>query len=79
MLRAVPLLDDDGEIVEWVGTVTDVDDYARTQEVLRATTARLAALMRHAPVGFAFIDSAPGLVVLFLALLVVTVLRSIVS
>ncbi len=56
VVRAVPLLDDDGEIIEWVGTVTDVDDYARTQEVLRATTARLAALMRHAPVGFAFID-----------------------
>ncbi len=56
VVRAVPLLDDEGEVVEWVGTVTDVDDYARTQEVLRATTARLAALMRHAPVGFAFID-----------------------
>ncbi len=55
VVRAVPLVEGD-EIVEWVGTVTDVDDQARTEEVLRATTARLAALMRHAPVGFAFID-----------------------
>ena len=52
----MPLLGDDGTVAEWVGTITDVDDHARTEETLRATTARLAALMRNAPVGFAFID-----------------------
>jgi PAS domain S-box-containing protein len=55
IVRAVPLVDN-GAIVEWVGTVTDIDDRSRTEEVLRATTARLASLMRNAPVGFAFID-----------------------
>jgi PAS domain S-box-containing protein len=54
-VRAVPLLDDNGEIFEWVGTVSDIEEQTRTEQVLRATTARLGALMRNAPVGFAFI------------------------
>jgi PAS domain S-box-containing protein len=56
IIRAVPLVGEDDAITEWVGTVTDVDDQTRTEEILRATTARLSTLMRHAPVGFAFID-----------------------
>ncbi len=45
VLRAVPLVGNDGEIVEWVGTVTDNDGDARSEEVLRAAerNARAAA------------------------------------
>jgi PAS domain S-box-containing protein len=35
MGRAAPLRNDDGEIVLWVGTSTDVDDQRRDQEALR--------------------------------------------
>ncbi|HVJ98229.1 MAG TPA: SpoIIE family protein phosphatase, partial [Acidimicrobiia bacterium] len=55
-VRAVPLLDETGTVYEWVGTVSDIEEQTRTEQVLRATTARLGALMRNAPVGFAFID-----------------------
>ena len=56
VVRSVPIRDGAGRIVEWIGTVADVDDQARMEDVLRSIAARLAALMRNAPVGFAFID-----------------------
>jgi signal transduction histidine kinase len=34
-IRAVPVLDDDGEVVEWVGVHTDITDRARVEEQLR--------------------------------------------
>jgi PAS domain S-box-containing protein len=40
----------------WISIIEDLTEERRVEESLRATTARLATLMRHAPVGFAFID-----------------------
>lgn len=39
--RAVPLLDDKGDIVEWFGTAKDVPERKKAQEMLQATTLRL--------------------------------------
>jgi PAS domain S-box-containing protein len=62
-VRAVPVRDEDGTILEWVGTHTDITDRKRAE----AQTARLAAeldaerrlletFIGAAPVGFAFLD-----------------------
>ncbi|QEH35521.1 Oxygen sensor histidine kinase NreB [Aquisphaera giovannonii] len=44
--RAVPILDDRGEIVEWFGAARDVTDRRRAEEVLRASEERDAFLLR---------------------------------
>ena len=36
-VRAVPVLDDNGEILEWVGTHTDITEKKRTEEALKMT------------------------------------------
>ncbi|HJQ67638.1 MAG TPA: GAF domain-containing protein [Blastocatellia bacterium] len=35
LARAVPLRDEDGEIIKWFGTATDIDDQKRSEESLR--------------------------------------------
>ena len=35
LARAVPLLDDDGQILEWIGVHTDVDDQQRAHQAMR--------------------------------------------
>ncbi len=50
--RAVPLLDEDGEITEWFGAASDIADRKRAEEVLLrseklAATGRLAATIAH--------------------------------
>ena len=39
--RAFPMRNEKGEIVQWVGTCTDIDDYKRAQEALREAHANL--------------------------------------
>ncbi|HVA40980.1 MAG TPA: PAS domain S-box protein [Candidatus Binataceae bacterium] len=41
--RAFPMRNDQGAIMQWVGTCTDIDDYKRTQEALREAHAGLEA------------------------------------
>ncbi len=48
--RAVPLRDERGRLIGWIGTSTDIDDQKRTE-------ARLDALVRSAPVGIGLLDS----------------------
>jgi PAS domain S-box-containing protein len=43
LARAVPYRNPDGVIVEWVGTSTDIDDYARTMERFEAAIGELDA------------------------------------
>lgn len=41
--RALPMRNDQGQIVSWFGTNTDIDDYKRTEEVLRLNDRAMAA------------------------------------
>ena len=42
--RAIPLLDDQGEIIEWIGAATDVTNRRLAEEKLQAQLARLKLL-----------------------------------
>jgi PAS domain S-box-containing protein len=44
--RALPLVDSEGRIVKWHGTVVDMHDWKVAQEELRSTQAELAKMMR---------------------------------
>jgi PAS domain S-box-containing protein len=48
---ALPLLDQDGRIVRWHGTVVDMHDWRQAQEELRNTQAELARMMRVMTMG----------------------------
>jgi len=45
--RAVPMHDEQGRIVKWFGTCTDIDDYKRTQETLHDIQEDLEARVRQ--------------------------------
>ncbi len=47
--RAVPIRDEDGSIIKWVGTSTDIHEFKRTEALLRESEARLAALAETVP------------------------------
>ena len=49
--RALPLLDQEGRIVKWHGTVVDMHDWKQAQEELRNTQAELARMMRVMTIG----------------------------
>ncbi|WP_263355090.1 PAS domain S-box protein [Acidicapsa acidisoli] len=51
MTRALPLLDQEGRIVRWHGTVVDMHDWKQAQEELRNTQAELARMMRVMTIG----------------------------
>jgi PAS domain S-box-containing protein len=48
---ALPLLDNEGRIVKWHGTVVDMHDWKQAQEELRNTQAELARMMRVMTIG----------------------------
>ncbi len=49
--RNVPLLDEQGNVVKWYGTLHDIDDLKRTQEELRRSEALLSEAQRLTRVG----------------------------
>jgi hypothetical protein len=49
--RADPLLDEQGKIVKWYGTNTDIDDRKRAEEALRKSQAELAYVSRLTTMG----------------------------
>jgi len=51
MTSALPLLDEEGRIVRWHGTVVDMHDWKRAQEELRNTQAQLARMTRVMTIG----------------------------
>jgi two-component system CheB/CheR fusion protein len=61
--RAVPLLDRDGNIVEWFGAAIDITRREQVDEARRASDARLAAVFEGLPVGVAVVDGS-GTVIL---------------
>ena len=55
--RAVPLLDDDGEIVEWFGTGSDVTEHKRAEQSLRDSEERFRALFDRGPIAMYSCDA----------------------
>jgi PAS domain S-box-containing protein len=49
-IRAVPLLNPDGSIREWVGVHTNIEQQRRSEETLRASEAKFRSLIEEAPV-----------------------------
>ncbi len=49
LVRAVPIRDEQGQIVEWCGTSTDIDDRKRIEEELRQKNAILDVINQSAP------------------------------
>ena len=47
--RAAPLLDDRGQVREWVGHIIDVHDARTSEQVLQRKEAQLQAILDHAP------------------------------
>eukprot|EP00913_Durusdinium_trenchii_P008905 g8371.t1 len=55
--RAIPMLDDDGEIVEWFGAASDVTPRKIAEEAQRRIAATFAALIEKSPLGIYVVDS----------------------
>ncbi|MCB1133409.1 MAG: PAS domain S-box protein, partial [Verrucomicrobiae bacterium] len=53
--RAVPILDEAGEVLEWVGTCTDVHERKLAESRIREREAMLSILTDHADVGMVMI------------------------
>jgi PAS domain S-box-containing protein len=54
--RAIPMLDANGEIVEWFGAASDVTERKQAEEALQASRAQLQELVETAPVGIYLVD-----------------------
>lgn len=51
LLRAVPLRDENGEVVKWYGTTTDIEDRKRAEEALLDSQDKLAQVTRMQAMG----------------------------
>ncbi len=51
LVRTVPLLDEQGRIVKWYGTSTDIEDHRRAEEKLKRRESQLAEAQRISHVG----------------------------
>ncbi len=54
--RAVPLRDQNGNIIKWFGTTTDIDDQKRVEERIRESEAKFRRLVESNIVGVFFTD-----------------------
>jgi PAS domain S-box-containing protein len=55
--RALPVRDEAGEIIRWMGTCTDIDDRVRARKALEESEATLRAVIESMPVGLMFADA----------------------
>jgi HTH-type transcriptional regulator, bacterioopsin transcriptional activator and related proteins len=53
---AVPILDDDGDIIEWFGAATDITERKRTEQRVRESEAKYRTLFESIDEGFAIIE-----------------------
>ena len=56
LVRAVPRLDADGRVAQWVGTAVDIDDRRRAESEHRRTLEQLDAILSHMSEGLAVAD-----------------------
>jgi PAS domain S-box-containing protein len=54
--RALPVKDEQGKIIRWMGTCTDIHDQKLASEVLAASEAKLRAILSQLPVGVVIAD-----------------------
>src|SRR6266446_1041324 len=59
LVRTVPLRDEQGNIVKWFGTSTDIEDRKRAEDALRESEERFAAFMNNLP-GYAWMKDLQG-------------------
>jgi PAS domain S-box-containing protein len=50
LTRAVPILNEDGKIVRWIGTNTNIDEQLKAQEILKESEKELQRIFSQAPV-----------------------------
>ncbi|WP_246275721.1 PAS domain S-box protein [Brasilonema bromeliae] len=61
LAQALPLRDEDGTILKWFGTCTDIDDQKQTEQALRQSEARLRLFVNSDIIGIQFGDVYGGL------------------
>jgi PAS domain S-box-containing protein len=54
--QGVPVRNEEGQIVHWVGTCTDIDDQKRTEEALHQSQERVNHLMNSSVIGIFFAE-----------------------
>ncbi len=54
--RAVPVRDEQGQVVRWIGTFTDIDDHKRAEEALRQSEERFRRFAEHSTAVFWTVD-----------------------
>ncbi len=54
--RAMPVRDDTGQIIKWVGTSTDIEDQVRIEEALRQSQERIRALVSSNIIGITSVE-----------------------
>lgn len=55
--RAIPILSDEGDIVEWLGTASDITQRKQAEVVLAASHATLRQLVENSPFGVYVVDA----------------------
>lgn len=54
--RAIPLLDENGEIVEWIGMAKDITERKESEEALRTSEAKYRSLFENIDEGFCIVQ-----------------------
>jgi PAS domain S-box-containing protein len=63
--RAVPILDDAGNVVEWFGAGTDVTERKQSEEFQHRATQTLLTVIEQSPLGIYLVDGSYGVVCYF--------------
>lgn len=64
LARSVPKRNPEGQIIQWIGTVTDIEDQRQNQQRVEQSELRLSLALEAAKLGFWELDLATGMMVL---------------
>jgi PAS domain S-box-containing protein len=62
LARAIPQLDQDGNVIKWYGTNTDIEDRKQVEEALRLSEDKFSKAFRSSPDAFAISRQADGMI-----------------